>query len=124
MISSGDKTSSEDISHISIVMRLLIIAMFVLPLMLMIVVGIMRIFFIWLYLIFAPFLVIDWIFNGPMSKKPQFSFSSAIGLIFQPVGIVIGLSLTLLVALWMNSLISGVAASNISSSADKLISLL
>ncbi len=92
--------------NVELILKLVIIGMFVIPLILLIVVALMRIFYIWVYLIFAPFLVLDWVFNGPLSKKPYFQLSNVIGLIFQPVWVIAGMSLGLLFVRWMASVIT------------------
>ncbi len=92
--------------NVELILKVVIVAMFVIPLALLIVVALMRIFYIWVYLIFAPFLVLDWVFNGPLSKKPYFQLSNVIGLIFQPVWIIAGMSLGLIFVNWMATVIT------------------
>jgi hypothetical protein len=70
----------------------IVVLLYVLPLMVLAVVNFVRIFWIWMFIIFSPFIFIDLVFKGVFSKKiegfKKLSFSNLIGLIFMPVAVV------------------------------------
>jgi hypothetical protein len=62
------------------------------------IINVVRIFWIWIWILISPFLVIDILFNGPLQKGEHgesFKPVAIIGLVFQPVAIVGLLSLGL-----------------------------
>lgn len=93
-------------------MKSLIIIMFVIPLILLAIVNIVRLVYIWLWIIFSPFLVINNVFGGLFGKKEwwgseMLKFSNVIGLIFQPVAIIWCLWLWLILVTSMSNMFTG-----------------
>jgi len=90
---------------------LILVFMFAVPLIVLAIVNFVRIFWIWMFIIFSPFMFIDLVFNGFLSKKVEWlkklSFSNLIWLIFMPVAVVWMLSVGLIFTATMSQILSG-----------------
>jgi hypothetical protein len=65
--------------------------MFSVPMLVLMIINAVRIFWIWIWILFSPFIILDVVFNGPLQKSEQgdkFKISTIFGLVFQPVVIV------------------------------------
>ena len=77
-------------SFMKLISRILIIFLFTIPIIVLIIVSLVRIFYLRLYISFSPLIFLDNIFwNKLISSKAAFKISNMIWLIFQPV-IVVG----------------------------------
>ena len=83
----ANSKSAGAVAAVSVTIALL----FLLPIVLLAIVNAVRLFWIWIYISFAP-LIILWIIFGK-SKKEQFKLSNIIWLIFQPVLVVFALAI-------------------------------
>jgi len=84
--------------------KLIVVLMFVVPMLVLMIVNAIRIFWIWVWILFSPFIVLDVVFNGPLQKSEQgdkFKISTIFGLVFQPVVIVWLLALWLIMIVWV-----------------------
>lgn len=94
---SNESTDAVDVMLV-VWLKLIMNLMLILPMLVLMVVNIMRLFFIRLWIIFWPFIVLDRLFKWPLSStyKKYFSLSNIFWLIFQPVVVVWALSIWLL----------------------------
>ncbi len=88
-------------------LKAILIIMFVVPIILLAVVNIMRIFWIWLWVMFSPFIVLDAVFGWPLSKRKHFKLWNMLWLIFQPVAVIGCLSLAFILIVSIGSIFNG-----------------
>lgn len=88
------------------ILSLFIILLFVIPLTILAIVNMARVFFIWVWIMLSPILLMDAIFQRDLGKdiesdtaKNFFSFNALIGLIFLPVVNIAAISLVLILAI-------------------------
>ena len=74
-------------------LHFLVIAIFVIPIFILVIVGIVRVFWLWIYIWFSPLLILDYIFGSKYisSSNKNLKLSNVIWLIFQPVLVVMAL---------------------------------
>jgi len=87
-------------------LKLLISLMIVLPMIILMVTNMMRIFFIWLWAMFAPIIALDIVWGWPLTKdwssvQKYFSPKNILWLIFQPVAVVACMSIGIILILWI-----------------------
>ena len=90
--------------------QLLIFLMFIVPVLLLLVTNFIRVFWIWMWLALAPFIVLVNVFWWKKINVKWFELNNIISLIFQPVIIVTALSFSLLFLYSMNSILIGANA--------------
>lgn len=108
---TSNTNNSEDRSLTDITLggalKIWVLIMVVMPLIVLMVVNAYRIFWIWLWIIFSPFIILDQVFNGPIKNNSQrgekFKMGSILWLIFQPVAVVGLLSLWLILVIWVRN---------------------
>ncbi len=88
--------------------NLFIILLFVIPIFILAVINFIRIFWIWAFIVFSPFIVLDFIFGNVVSQKMEWAakkltISNFVGLVFQPVVVIGALSLILVFLNTMSS---------------------
>ena len=103
-IAWGNVDSSELL--LSLWLKLLINLSIVLPMIILMVVNMMRIFFIWLRAMFAPIIALDYAWWWPLTKdwgkmSKWFSPKNVLWLVFQPVAIVACMSIAIMLIIWM-----------------------
>lgn len=85
-------------------LKLLIVVMFVAPMVVLMIINAVRIFWIWIWILLSPFIVLDVVFNWPLQRSEQgdkFKLSTIFSLIFQPVVFVGVLSLGMIMIVWV-----------------------
>ena len=82
--------------YVTALIQAFIFIMFLIPIFILIIVSIVRIFWVWIYIAFSPLLFLWWIFGFKKMEEASkaFKFSNAIGLIFQPAFVVLAFSLS------------------------------
>jgi len=111
---NSNQDSSKSIS-ITLFLEFIIIIMFVLPIIILAIVNVMRVFYIRLWAVFSPFVVVFNVFGGDknwgkmMSEIKQkhskiFDIKNVIWLIFQPVAVVWTLSVAFILILWLSNI--------------------
>ena len=76
-ISGGTDDSSKgrlrDLSQLSLksLLSLLVLIMFTVPLIVLVVVNMYRIFWLWIWICGAPFIILDQVFNGPLQSHQK-----------------------------------------------------
>ncbi|MEF2176154.1 MAG: hypothetical protein V3575_06825 [Candidatus Absconditabacteria bacterium] len=102
--------SSKNIAFATVI-KIVLIMMFVIPLLVLAVVNMIRIVYIWIWLVFSPFIVLDSALGGFISKTTKsekiFKLGNIVGLVFQPVAVIGCLSLGLILASFVNSIFQG-----------------
>lgn len=89
-----------EVLSVSFMLQFLIIFLFTIPVILLIFIGIIRIFWLWIYIGFSPLIFLDQIFWWKaLWKHKYFKFSNMISLILQPVYIIFVLWLSV-IFLW------------------------
>lgn len=78
---------------IKAIIQLLIMLLFVIPMIILILVSLVRVFWVWIYICFSPLLFLNNVFGWKIWDQKVFSFKNMIWLIFQPVLIVLTFSL-------------------------------
>ena len=80
-------------SEIRNMLHFMVVALFVVPIFLLVIIWIIRTFWMWIYISFIPLLILDYIFWSKYisSKHKNFKLSNVIWLIFQPVLIVLAM---------------------------------
>jgi hypothetical protein len=88
------------------ILSLFIVLLFVIPLTILAIVNMARVFFIWVRIMLSPILLMDAIFQRDLGKNVEsdtaknfFSFNALIGLIFLPVVNIAAISLVLILAI-------------------------
>lgn len=82
---------------IKVVLHMLIVLLFVVPIILLVIIWIVRLFWLWIYIWFSPLIVLDHIFGWKsLWTKTQFKISNIIGLIFQPVIVVMAMWISII----------------------------
>lgn len=81
-------------------LKLILVIMFILPLIVLAIVNFVRVVWIWIFIIFSPFVIIEavtwWIFSKKIESFKKLSLSNLIWLIFMPVAVVATLSIGLI----------------------------
>lgn len=92
---------------VTFMLHVILCLMFVIPIILLLVVNIIRLFWIWMYVIFSPFIVLDAVFGNKVlwSKNEAFKIWNMLWLIFQPVAIVFVLWVSLILVLWLSEIL-------------------
>lgn len=108
---TDDEVDFSDVLELNLI-KLLIATMLFLPMVALMVINVMRIFFIWIWAMFWPFIILDMIFKGPLTKqdgayKKYFDVKNIVGLIFQPVLVVGLMSVAMVLILGVYSWLSG-----------------
>lgn len=89
------------------IIKIILIMMFVIPLLVLAVVNMIRIVYIWMWLVFSPFVVLDsvlwWFISKSTKSEKIFKLGNIVWLIFQPVAVIWCLSLWLILASFVNS---------------------
>jgi len=86
---NGSKKDIIKVISIWTMIQLVAVVLFVIPIIILVFIGIVRIFWLRIYIWFSPLIILDQIFWWKvLSNKPQFQFKNMIWLIFQPVFIV------------------------------------
>jgi len=67
-LNNANEITAENLS-ISLLLKFILLVMFILPLIVLAIVNFVRIFWIWIFVIFSPFLVIDTVFKWMLSNK-------------------------------------------------------
>ena len=81
---------------LAIFLKLIVLWLFVTPIFVLVLIGLIRIFWLWIYIWFSPFIILDHIFWWKfLWKKNYFKFSNMIWLIFQPVFVVFAMWISL-----------------------------
>ena len=93
-LNNNSKTYTDWWALMKALLRILIVILLVVPLFVLIIVNLVRIFYLWLYVGFSPLIFLDNIFGWKtIASKPAFKFSNMIWLIFQPAIVVAAFSL-------------------------------
>ena len=93
-LSNNSKIYTDWGAFMKAILRILVIILFMVPLFVLIIVNLVRIFYLWLYVGFSPLIFLDNIFGWKtIASKPAFKFSNMIWLIFQPAIVVAAFSL-------------------------------
>ncbi len=88
------------------IIKVVILFSFALPLFVLMIVNMMRVFYIRLWIVFSPFLVLDYVYKWPLQQKIEyFKLSNMFGLIFQPVVIVGLLSLGMILVIGISDIL-------------------
>ena len=105
-IPDGTVSDWKDIALI-VWVQIIIIALFIIPMILLIMVNAFRIFWIWLFIIFSPFIVLINVLDSSKAtwKMENFKFSTVIWLIFQPVVIIAGMTLVMVLIAHMSNIV-------------------
>lgn len=104
--------SSGDVGQLTLalIIKVIVLLMFIVPLVVLMIVNMIRIFWIRIWVIFSPFIVLDQIFDGPLQKNDQvgknFKLGNMLWLIFQPVAIVWLLSLGLILIIGVRDILA------------------
>lgn len=88
------------------ILKLLMLLMFLVPLLALLIINLKRVFYVWMWIIFSPFIFMFKALgiNPPWDKNsPFFNISEMIWLIFQPVLVIGWISLTLILSVGMYS---------------------
>lgn len=113
---SGDQKACGNISLVTIV-NFVILILFLLPLLILVVVNAMRIFYLWLFIAFSPLVILVYVFWFEKATWiKDFNLKEAINLIFQPVIMIWAMSLILILVLSLFQLMwktTGNASNNI-----------
>ena len=106
-ISSSD--NPDKIFDFSEMIHALIIICFVVPIIILMVISLVRLFWIWIYIGFSPLLILDYVFGSKYisAKNKNLKLSNVLWLIFQPVLVVMALSISLIFLLTLQSALSG-----------------
>jgi len=83
--------------------QLWIYLLFLIPIIILIVINIIRVFWIWLYIAFSPLIFLDNIFGWKVWWKTNkaFAFKNMIWLIFQPVLVILSFSIAIIMIVWI-----------------------
>ena len=82
---------------LAVFFKLVVLALFVAPLFALVLVWLIRIFWLWIYIGFSPFIILDQVFGWKLLwKKEYFKFSNMVWLIFQPVFVVFAMWVALI----------------------------
>lgn len=84
--------------------KLMIMTLFIIPMLILIVVNIVRVFRVWMYICFSPLMFLDQIFWWKVASKAKqraFSFKNMIWLIFQPALVVLMFSISSIFIVWV-----------------------
>ncbi len=96
---------------INSIIKIIALLIFVVPLVVLMIINMIRIFWIWIWIIFSPFIVLDQVFHWPLSSNDKigknFKLSNILWLIFQPVAIVGLISIGLVLLIWVRDMLNG-----------------
>lgn len=87
--------------------------MFIAPLIALFFINLQRVFFLWLWIVFAPIIVLLEIMKVKVDlgkMKETFSFKEIVGMIFQPVLTIGGMAIVLLLSVSMYHVMGGKTA--------------
>ncbi|MBS8122499.1 hypothetical protein [Candidatus Vampirococcus lugosii] len=106
--SNSEVTSWENITA-EFLIKLFVVLMFTIPLIVLMVINFIRLFWLWMFIVFSPFVVLDSIFSNAVSSKMEGSvkkltLSNFIGLAFQPVIVIGMLSVILIFVVGLNTI--------------------
>jgi len=88
--------NNEDVvktAKIKNLIHIMVVLLFVVPIILLVIIWIVRVFWLWVYIAFSPILVLDYVFwwKYISSKNKNLKLWNAVGLIFQPVLIIMAM---------------------------------
>ncbi len=96
---------------ISVIIRVIALLLFLVPIVVLMIVNMIRVFRIWIWIIFSPFIVLDQVFKWPLQSNDKlgknFKISAILWLIFQPVAVVWLISLWMILLIWVRDTIVG-----------------
>ncbi len=92
------------------ILNVLIAIMFILPLFILMVVNFVRIFWIWMFIVFSPFVMIDAVFGNKFASKmwgklQKLTLSNFIWLAFMPVAVVWTMSIAILFVMSLHNIL-------------------
>lgn len=116
-----DSAKTWDTITFATFLQFILMLAFIIPMVILVVTNAMRVFWIWIWAVFSPFIVLDGLFGWKISwKVKQFKLSSVIGLIMQPVAVVACLWLSMILVMWMRTVFSNSNATPADSSQPKI----
>ncbi|UFX82839.1 hypothetical protein [Candidatus Absconditicoccus praedator] len=95
------QTINLDEISIGSLIRLILVLLFFVPITILAIINFVRIFYLWMFIIFSPFIVLDSVFGNAVSGKMEgftkkLTVSNFVGLAFQPVVVLGMLSIIML----------------------------
>jgi hypothetical protein len=109
----SSNSKNQIIAHnilVSLLLKFILIFMFILPLLVLAIVNFIRVFWIWIFIIFSPFVIIDTVFKWMISNKvwwfKNLTLSNLLWLIFMPVAVVWILGISLIFVVTMEKILT------------------
>ncbi len=92
-----------------ILLKAVVLIMFFLPILALVIINMIRVFWIWIRVVMSPWIVLDYlVLDKALSKRSKiFDIGQVLGLIFQPVAVVWLMSMWLILVIGMGSIIAG-----------------
>ena len=88
---------------IKAIVQIFLFIMFIIPIIILAITNMIRIFWLWIYIWFSPLLFLDWVWGknhlGKVNKA--FAFKNVIWLIFSPALVVLAFSISIILVLWI-----------------------
>lgn len=94
----NEKSDTKQLMSITDLIHVWVIILFVVPIVLLVIIAVIRLFWLWIYIAFSPILILDYLFwwKYVSWSNKALKLSNAIWLIFQPVLIVFALSVSVI----------------------------
>jgi len=110
---------------IKAIIKLFIFVMFLIPITILIITNIVRIFHVWIYIAFSPLIFLDQVFWWKVwwGSHKAFVFKNMMWLIFQPVLVVLVFSISIVFLVWIKDWLTSVSNSNYSENVKKVFLL-
>ena len=91
---------------ISLFLKLFVALMFTIPVTILLIINFIRIFWLWMFVVFSPLIFLDFVFWNKVSSKIEWAwkkltFANFIWLAFQPVVVIWMLSLIMIFVVWL-----------------------
>ena len=87
---------------IKALIQISIFILFLVPMIILIIINIVRLFWIWIYIAFSPLIFLDQIFWWKLgTKQKALAFKNMVWLIFQPVLVVLSFSIASIFLIWI-----------------------
>lgn len=103
-------SKNQDASSLTawLILNLIVVLMFFIPIFLLMIVNLIRIFWIRIYAALSPFIVLDNVFWWKVlwEKNKAFKLWNIIWLIFQPVAVIWVLSLCVIMVIWLHAILT------------------
>ena len=119
------KTFKNNWDAMKALIQLWIYLLFLVPLIILIIINIIRVFWIWLYIAFSPLIFLDQIFGWKVWWKTHkaLALKNMIWLIFQPVLVILSFSIAIIMIVWIYDWLQTMKNTNNSQEVKKIFLL-